>query len=241
MKYAHTFSAQPELLHVCLCGAMVLFMSIGGCASLKADVPFAYTPSLREGETIQGRAVFQKIEDLRSKSHRRSTREIPDCAEKLTAKLVEDFRSTRVFTDVDYSPGSTDADYMITGQLEEFSWEAFYAPSYFIPVVNLIHYFGVPVVSYTGEAQLTLHVQPVGAASSHEHAGTARNRTYHNIYEQKAAEGGVELQYALRDAIKQIKEQISNDRGLRMAADTRRQPMKSASIAAASEERSSPR
>ena len=91
----------------------------------------------------------------------------------------------------------------------------FYMPTMFIPVVNLIHYLGVPMVSFHGEAQLTLEVRAAGAASPRRYTGSAKNKTIHNLYEQKAAQGGVELQYALRDAIKQIKEQITNDSSLR--------------------------
>jgi hypothetical protein len=189
----------------------LMLLSTSGCASLKADIPFAYTPSLRMGETIEGKAVFQQIEDLRSKKHRRSTREIPDCADKLTSKLVEDFRSTRLFGDVDYSPNPAEADFIITGRLEKFSWNAFFSPTYYIPVVSLIHLFGVPVVSFTGEVQLTLDVRAAGAASPRQYTGSARNKTFHNVYELKAAEGGVELQFALRDAVKQIKEQMAKD------------------------------
>lgn len=198
-----------------LCLGLMLVMS-SGCASLKADLPFAYTPPLRVGKPIEGKAVFQHIEDVRSKADRRSTREIPDCADKLTSKLVEDFGGTRLFSDVDYSPDPSEADFIITGKLERFSWNVFWVPTYFIPLVQFIHFFGVPVASFTGEAQLTLEVSaaetavPVG-----RYTGTGRNKTIHNMYELKAAEGGVELQYALREAVKEIKEQIAKDPALR--------------------------
>ena len=120
MKRFGTSLANVPLEMCLLCLALMLPTS-SGCASLKADVPFAYTPSLRTGQPIEGKAVFLLIEDARSKRHRRSTREIPDCADKLTAKLVEDFRSTRLFSDVDYSPSPTEADFIITGRLEKFS------------------------------------------------------------------------------------------------------------------------
>ena len=214
MKNFGTSVARVPLEVCVLCLALMVLMS-SGCASLKADVPFAYTPSLRVGQSIEGKAVFQQIQDVRSKRHRRSTREIPDCADKLTSKLVEDFRSTRLFNDVDYSPTPTEADFIITGRLEKFSWNVFYMPTYYIPVVSLIHVFGVPVVIFTGEAQLTLEVQAAGTASPRRYTGSAKNKTSHTLYEYKSAQGGVELQYALRDAIKQIKEQITNDSTLR--------------------------
>src|SRR4030042_3091668 len=95
-------------------------LSSGGCSSLKADVPFKYAASLRSGEPIAGKALFRLIEDKRSKDDRNSTREITDCTEKLTGKLVDDFRTTRMFPDVDYAVGTSECDYVITGTLDEF-------------------------------------------------------------------------------------------------------------------------
>lgn len=151
----------------------------GGCSSLKADVPFAYTPSLRMGQPIGGKAVFQQIQDVRPKKDRRSTREIPDCADKLTSKLVEDFRSTQLFGEVVYSPSPTDADFIITGRLEKFSWNTGRVFTSYIPIVNLIHYFGVPVVISTGEARLTLEVRAGGQRllGSIQEAGRTRRST----------------------------------------------------------------
>lgn len=208
-------SVEMVPLEMCfLCLALMLLTS-SGCSSLKADVPFAYTPSLRLGQSIEGKAVFRQLQDVRSKKERRSAREIPDCADKLTTKLVGDFRSTRLFSDVDYSPSPTDADFIITGRLEKFSWNTGHVFTAFIPVVSLIHYFGVPYVISTGEAQLTLEVQAGETSPPRQYTGYGKNRTSYNIYELKNVASGVELQYALRDAVKQIKEQMANDSSLR--------------------------
>ncbi len=56
---------------------------------------------------------------------------------------------TRLYTGVDYLPSSTEADCIISGRLEKFPWNVFHMPTMFIPVVNLILYSGVPMVSFT--------------------------------------------------------------------------------------------
>lgn len=214
MKKFGTNVARVPLEACLLCLALMLLTS-SGCSSLKADVPFAYTPSLRMGQAIEGKAVFLQIQDVRPKKDRRSTREIPDCADKLTSKLVEDFRSTRLFSDLEYSPSRIEADFIITGRLEKFSWNTHQAITSYIPVVSLIHLLGFPYVTSTGEAQLTLEVQAGETASPRQYAGSAKNKTSYSYYEFKNVERGVELQYALRDAVKQIKEQITKDSSLR--------------------------
>jgi len=214
MKSCGTHVARLPLVVCLLCLPLMLLTSTG-CSSIKADVPFAYTPPLRMGQPIEGKAVFQHIDDVRSKRESRSTREISDCADKLTSKLVEDFRNTRLFSEVEYLPSATDADFVITGRLEKFSWNTGHVFTAFIPVVSLIHYFGVPYVISTGEAQLTLEVRAEETASPRQYTGYGKNKTSYNIYEFKNVAAGVELQYALRDAVKQIKEQITNDPTLR--------------------------
>ena len=126
---------------------------------------------------------------------------------------MEDFRTSRVFTDVDYSSGQTACDFVINGKLEEFSWKHRSTVWAFIPYAP---YFGPPIAVFTGKAKITLEVTPgsTGSAAA-QYSGVGMNETAYTLYELKGVEMGVELQYALRDVVKQLKDQITGDAALR--------------------------
>lgn len=210
---------------------IVLFLCvlIQGCATgIHEDytnVPFDYVPSPPGNETISVRIGMEKLVDKRPESDRSVTKMIVDVDEKVTAKLLEDFRSSRIFESVDYPVQKEDA-LIIKGEIRRFYWED--APTNIgaIPVVGFSLYFGAPTGSINAEANLC--VQLINSKTGQvvaEYDKIAERKKLHNLYNYSKQHGayktedgtekwsaqGTELAEAFWDVSNQIKESIISD------------------------------
>lgn len=192
--------------------ALALALLLQGCATLVGTVPFKYVPSLATGEPFSLRLGMEKLADKRPDGDRSATESIPDVDEKVTAKLLEDFRSSQMFASVDFPLQSDKDDLVLKGEIKRFYWKLTPSPIVFIPIINLLIYFGVPVHDAEGVAQLSVQLasSKTGKIVAEYDKNSTRTATF-TIYNFKAGEAGSELADAFRDVAKQIKDAILAD------------------------------
>lgn len=205
---------------------LFLCVSIQGCApGLYTNVPFDYVPSPPGNETIRALVGMEKLVDKRPESDHSATKMIADVDEKVTAKLLEDFRSSRIFETVDYPVQKEDV-LIIKGEIRRFYWkEAQYT---IIDIVGMgcPKFFGVPMGSLNAEVNLCIQlVNPETGQIIAEYDKFAKRKELYNIYNVSKKHGlyktddgkkewsgqGTELAEAFWEVSKQIKENIIAD------------------------------
>jgi len=98
------------------------------------------------------------------------------------------------------------------GEIRRFYWKVTYKPYIFIPCVGLIAYFGTPVGTGEGIAELAVRiVDPQTGAVLAEYDKISKKTEVHTIYSGKAGEAGSELAAAFREVSKQINDSIVAD------------------------------
>lgn len=183
-----------------------------GCATLNGSVPFKYVPSLATGEPSNLRVGMEKFVDKRPDDDRSATESINDVDEKVTAKLLEDFRSSQIFTAIDLPVQRENDDLIMQGEIKRFYWKLKPSPIVFIPFISIAVYFGAPTYYVDGIAKLDVRfVNPkTGEVVASYDKSSTKAETY-SIYSFKAGEAGAELAESFRDVSKQIKEAIFSD------------------------------
>lgn len=97
-----------------------LLFFVVGCTTLNGSVPFQYVPSLSTMEQRNINVGMEKFIDSRPAEDKLATDNIPDVDEKVTVKLLEDFRTSKMFSSVDF-PVSRDKDSLIlNGEIKRF-------------------------------------------------------------------------------------------------------------------------
>ncbi len=192
-------------LNLLLILGVVFFAS--GCTSLKGNVPFQYQPSLiSKTKSIDKSVGFNILEDNRPKADVKSTKKtIKDVPNKVTYKLMEDFKASEIFREVNYPPSASD-DIIINGTLNRFRWRIKPLFTAFIPYLPL---FGVPIQKDIGEADITLRV--VDAKTGlliKEINGAYKDELTYTLYNASVGEAGSELAEALRESVKQLKTKV---------------------------------
>jgi hypothetical protein len=179
---------------------------------LNGSVPFRYVPSLSTTEPIDARLGMERFADKRPADDRSATDNITDVDEKVTAKLPEDFRSSQLFAGVDFPAQPAKDELIMKGELRRFYWKLSPSPIAFIPIVNLLVYFGIPVHFMEGVAALNVQLlSPRTGQVLVEYKKSSTRENSMNIYNFKAGEAGAELADALRDVAKQIKDAVAAD------------------------------
>jgi hypothetical protein len=106
-----------------LASVLSLALLLQGCATLVGSVPFKYVPSLAGGEPLTLRLGMEKLVDKRPDGDRSATESITDVDEKVTAKLLEDFRSSQMFAAVDFPLQGDKDDLVLKGEITRFYWK----------------------------------------------------------------------------------------------------------------------
>lgn len=185
---------------------------MSGCSTLNGSVPFRYVPSLSTMQQNDAAIGMDKFVDSRPADDREVTKAIPDIDEKVTSKVLEDFRSSGMFARVDF-PARGDKDaFIVKGEIKRFYWKTKHNPVKFIPVVNLLLLLGI--TSYNIEAVADLKVQVLDAKTGavlSEYDKTSTKTESATLYDNKSGESGAELAEAFRDVVKQIKDGITRD------------------------------
>jgi hypothetical protein len=195
--------------------ALFLCLSIAGCASLNGEVPFRYTSSLVPvGQTINKTVSVSEVIDARPDIDKAYTRSISDVTEKITAKLIEDFQKSGIFSGVHF--GKTESDELILSpRVNRFIWKLYASPISYIPFVCLLALFGAPCYTAYGIADITLEItdNKTGAliATLNE---SSRIESNYTLYDMKAGEYGAELSDAFREVTKKLKEDILRNKNL---------------------------
>jgi len=117
-----------------------------------------------------------------------------------------------MFTAVDFPTQGDKDELILKGEIKRFYWKLTPSPIVFIPLINLLIYFGIPI--HEAEGVATLRVQLVrtktGQPIAEYEKSSTRTATY-TLYNLKAGEVGSELADAFRDVAKQIKDSIVAD------------------------------
>lgn len=190
---------------------LALFVAIcfvTGCTSLKGNVPFEYQPSLISvSKKINKKVGFDVLKDMRPDNEVRAMeRSIPDITNKVTYKIIEDFKSSGIFEEIDFPAKDTD-ELVINGEINKFIWRA--EDNWFAIVFLPLVYFGLPVGDYVGEADITLKVidkktgRMLGTVQ-----GAGEQRLTCTLYNSHVGEVGSELAEAFRQSVKQLKEKM---------------------------------
>src|SRR3990172_1266719 len=97
-----------------ICGVGVILMLTSGCAiGLKGSVPFQYTPTLPTGEPLRVHAAIQRVVVDIPPGDSRTTSGVGDISEKLTVKLLEDFRTSQVFEKLSFPQPAEGVDVVL--------------------------------------------------------------------------------------------------------------------------------
>jgi hypothetical protein len=192
--------------------ALCCLLLMSGCSTLNGSVPFRYVPSLSTMPQNDAVIGMDKFVDSRPADDLEATKAIPDIDEKVTSKVLEDFRASGMFARVDFpSRGDKDA-FIVKGEIKRFYWKTKHNPVKFIPVVQLLLLLGI--TSYNIEAVVDLKVQvldPKTGAVLSEYDKTSTKTDSATLYDNKSGESGAELAEAFRDVVKQIKDGIAGD------------------------------
>jgi hypothetical protein len=155
---------------------------------------------------------MEKFADSRPADDKEVTKGIPDIDEKVTAKVLDDFRSSGMFARVDFPARRDKDDLIVKGDIKRFYWKTNHNPIKFIPIVNLLLLLGI--TSYNIEAVVELKVQvldPRTGAVLSEYDKTSTKTDTATLYDNKHGESGAELAEAFREVVKQIKDGMASD------------------------------
>ncbi|OGX08710.1 MAG: hypothetical protein A2Z88_01815 [Omnitrophica WOR_2 bacterium GWA2_47_8] len=199
---------QPTRVRVLL--VVLAVAALSGCTTLKGNVPFQYQPSLVSSDKKISRNVgFNIVKDARSEGEIKSTeRTIKDVANKVTYKMMEDFKSSNIFQEVNFPPKDSD-DIIVNGTIERFSWKV--NTNYFA-IITYLMYFGVPIEEHVGDVKIVLEIvdkrsgKILGTID-----GSGSQRLNYSLYNLSVGETGSELAEAFRQSVKQLKEKILSD------------------------------
>ncbi len=182
-----------------------------GCASLGSNVPFQYQPALiASGKQIPKTVGFEMLVDARPEKDKKYTAHIHDIPGKITSKVIDDFNTSHLFSDVHYPVKETD-DIMVGGTIKRFKWKFYDKLFAYIPYVGLaLVVLGVPLSEAYGITELQLEFKE---RASGKILGTfsaeSKVTSSYSIYNFKAGESGSELAESFRDVVRKLKEEIA--------------------------------
>jgi hypothetical protein len=182
---------------------------VSGCASLNGSVPFRYQPSLvSTTKKIDKTVGLNMLLDKRPEGDIAYTKSIKDIPEKVTSKLLEDFEKSKLFKEIHFPPQAGD-DIVVNGTIDRFMWKLYATPISYIPVLNLVIYFGVPCNEAYGVAGITLEIKDnkTGSIIGRLEESSRVDSSY-TLYNFKAGDAGSELEEAFRDVGKKLKEDL---------------------------------
>lgn len=189
----------------------VLICFVTSCTTLKGNVPFGYQPSLiNVSKKINKKVGFEVLTDKRPVNEVKATeRPIQDITNKITYKLIEDFKSSGIFEEINF-PAKDGDDLIIKGEINKFIWRE--DNNWFAVIFFPLVYFGLPVGDYVGETDITLKLidKKTGQVLGTVH-GTGEQRLTVTLYSMSVGEIGSELAEAFRQCAKQLKEKILTD------------------------------
>jgi hypothetical protein len=182
-------------------------------ATALEHVVFRYVPSLRAGKSTNLRVGVEKFADKRPEKDRLTTRNIADVDEKVTGRLLEDFQAWQIFSAIDFPLQKDKDDLIMSGEIRRFYWKFSESPIKFIPLINLLILFGIPMYYVDGiiELQVRLVSFKTGEIVAEYDKRSAKKITLNLYTRDNIDDPGVELGEAFSDVSEQIKEAIVSD------------------------------
>jgi hypothetical protein len=185
---------------------------LSGCSTLNGSVPFHYVPSLSSMHQNSAVLGMEKFVDRRPAEDQEATKSIPDIDEKITAKVLDDLKSSRMFADIHFPARNNEDNLIIKGEIKRFYWKTKHNPIKFIPMVQMLLLLGI--TSHNVEAVVELKVQLLDAKTGavlSEYDKTSIKTDSATLYVNTSGESGSELAEAFRDVVKQIKDSLAAD------------------------------
>ena len=178
-----------------------------GCTTLKGNVPFQYQPSLISiTKQINKSIGFNIVTDQRPANEIRAMEKtIQDVPNKVTYKMMEDFKSSGIFTEVNFPQKSSD-DIVVNGNIEKFSWKV---NTNWFAIITYMMYFGLPVEEHVGEVAISLNVVDNKTGQTLATIkGEGLQKSSYSLYNMSVGEAGSELAEAFRQCVKELKEKM---------------------------------
>ena len=86
--------------------------------TVNGSVPFHYVPSLNTGKQSTATLGVEKFIDNRPADDKDTTKSISDVDEKITSKTLEDFRSSQMFSAINFPASHEKDDLIIKGEIK---------------------------------------------------------------------------------------------------------------------------
>ena len=183
---------------------------LSGCTTLKGNVPFQYQPSLiSSSKKIDKNVGFNIVKDARPEKEIKSTEKtIKDVPNKITYKMMEDFKSSGIFNEVNFPPKDSD-DIIINATLHRFNWTI--NTNYFA-IFTYLMYFGIPIEEHVGVVDISLEVidKKTGKVLGNIQ-GSNTDKLKYSLYNVSVGEAGSELAEAFRESVKELKEKLLSE------------------------------
>jgi hypothetical protein len=217
-----------------------LVVILSGCMTLNGPLAYRYVPPLSNTPPLPFRLSIEKFRDgrpaltpaappsatagaepepsgaarpepLSGSGDRESTQRIEPVDAQVTMALLEDFRVSRFFESVDSAGSRPSSTLVMRGTIWRFTWSERPSPILYIPVINLLTLFGIPIeyTSATVSFQIEL-VDPRTEKMLTEYDLTEQIDDTFTLYDQ-SVEAGAELATALRSVSQQLKAYIRSD------------------------------
>ena len=194
------------------CLLLLILIPLSGCSMLNGSVPFRYVPSLNTVPRTGAVLGMEKFVDSRPAGDREATDYIPDIDEKITAKVLDDLQSSRIFADIEIPARREADDLILKGEIKRFYWKTTHNPVKFIPFVNMLMLLGIPSehVEAVTELKITLTDAKTNAVvGKYDKIATRTDRA--TMYTTRFGESGAELAETFREVMKQIKGDFAAD------------------------------
>jgi len=176
------------------------------CITLNDQVIFKYNLSLTDSKQTKFTLGIAKFKDFRDDSQKKSTEFFGDVEEKITAKILEDFKFSSSFKDVHYRCEDSE-DFCMKGTIIAFNWKAEINPFAIIPILNLFIFFGMPIDSRHGVISLKVDIYKKNTFVK-SFQRKFEKKTLNGLYYAKAGDPGAELAEAFRETVKLLKNDI---------------------------------
>jgi hypothetical protein len=174
------------------------------------------SPALLPEGTIPLRAQLEPLGDTRPESEKRALRAVTNISEQVTAVLLKDFRSAKLFEQLDMLGESHEpSDILLRGELVSFTWRSRDHVRSYLPPFLLMAFFGYPVGSNVGH--VTIRLEVINAKTQQRLARydkSDKTEAPYTAYNQVTyrESGGQELGEALRVVLESLKDALLADR-----------------------------
>ncbi len=180
-----------------------------GCVRVDKNIPFEYWPSAISPEKRIPKTIgFDLLVDKRPRREQASMKDAGDVAQRVTAKLAQDFDASRIFQKVHYPSVEGDV-FVISGTIRRFSWKLHEIPLAHIPLINYVTVLGFPLGLAEGITDIQVELrdrrsgQVLGSFSE-----TSKVSAPYNFYDVSAWGAGMELAESFRHVAEKLKRDV---------------------------------